>query len=133
MPLLLAEKPEAIPEALSLERFTGTVNNQTDASLVLLYSNVCQVWDKSPAFEVPRGTQVVFGSSGDFANPACGTVSYQYKGTRVPGAPAFTLHYTIPSLGPNQIVVTSDPGLRVVIEGDRSGWDVYLTFVVTVG
>ena len=133
-PLLpLASEASRAASAAAFERFTATINNLTDDFLELVTASVCGNWDSPPHKWIGPNDGETISSSGSFSNAACGSVSYQYKGSTVPNHPIFTLTYVVPSLGPNHITWHADPGMQVKVSGDGMGWYPELTFDITLG
>jgi hypothetical protein len=141
MPYTIEEKSPSSSESsvpaggtlISLESFTATINNLTDANLQLLTANVCGNWDGQPPLVIPPKFGHTISTTGSFSNPACGSVSYRYTGSKVPGHPVFTLTFSVPSLGPNHITWIADPGLQIKKSGDSGGYHPNLTFDLTLG
>jgi hypothetical protein len=125
MPLKLTKKT-INPD--STETYQGTVVNNTDQTITLTANS--GGWNQPPPATIPAGQSGSVASSGDFANPAAGYVTYQYPNS---GRPTLTVTFTVPSVGWNAIDWDASPPLQVVESGSTSGWNPSDTFTLTVG
>src|SRR5215217_2286965 len=131
MPEVTIDKP-AQPTAspASTESLTATLVNQTQGNLVLVSSTTNEQWTIPPPSIIAPGQSGQFSSPGDFSNPSAGIVKYQASAVN---NATFTLNWTIPSVGPNQINWQTTPGLNAQESGSLSGLNLSASWFISGG
>ncbi|MCP3103013.1 hypothetical protein LZ198_29450 [Myxococcus sp. K15C18031901] len=131
MPNVSLDKPTQQTKApQDTESLTATLVNQTSGDLVLVNSSTDEQWSIPPPSVIASGQSGQFSSPGDFSNPSAGSVTY--KAVAVNDT-TFTLQWTIPSVGPNNINWQTSPGLTAKESGSLSGWNLSASWFISAG
>ena len=129
MPTVSVAKPTNVtPSPQSTESLAATLVNQTPGDLVLVKAVTGMQWTTPPPSVIPQGQSGQFNSPGDFSNPSCGYVVYKAVGVN---NATFTLEWTIPSIGKNDITWKCDPGLSAQESGSLDGWNLSAAWFIS--
>lgn len=124
----IPKSTQVTPAPQTTESLTATLFNQTSGDLVLVKSDTNMQWLIPPPSVIPAGQSGQFNSPGDFANPSAGSVVYQ--AVAVNNA-TFSLEWTIPSVGKNDITWQCSPGLSAQESGSLDGWNLSAAWYIS--
>lgn len=127
MPTVSVSKPtNEQPSPQTTESLKATLVNQTSGNLTLVKSASEMQWLQPPPVTIAAGQSGQFNSPGDFANPSAGYVVYQSTS----GA-TFTLEWTIPSVGKNDVTWTTTGDLSSQESGSLDGWNLSASWFIS--
>ena len=129
MPTVSIPKSTQVPPApQTTESLTATLVNQTSGDLVLVKASTNMQWIIPPPSVIPAGQSAQFDSPGDFSNPSAGIVVYQAVAAN---NATFSLEWTIPSVGKNDITWQCAPGLNAQESGSLDGWNLSASWYIS--
>jgi hypothetical protein len=127
MPTVSVPKPtNEQPSPQTTESLNATLVNQTSGTLSLVQAASGMPWVQAPPTTIAPNQTGQFISPGNFSYPASGYVTYQAA-----NGETFTLEWSIPPAGKNQVSWKTSSGLSAQESGSLDGWNLSAAWVLS--